>query len=241
MVDNTQIAGGSGDTIRDIDRSGVKTQVIQLDAGGQSSESLVSLTNPLPSAQSATNFIFSANGVNSSITQLAKGASFIGAIEAILSQVAISVLVTIDQPAVLMINQFVDAGGARLSSTNSYMLSGAAPFSQSIVANGNYCQVTLQNLGGATTTTLNLNTAYGTLPPTTQLGNIANAITEVGGVAIVYGGSLPVNVTANVAQVAIDQYRSVRDVLLYQSLLNQQASMTYGFIPMETPSFLVGG
>lgn len=31
MADNTQVAGGSGDTIRDVDRSGIKTQMMLLD------------------------------------------------------------------------------------------------------------------------------------------------------------------------------------------------------------------
>ena len=48
MADNTQVSAGSGDLIRDIDRVGVKTQVVQLDAGGQAGESLVSSSNPLP-------------------------------------------------------------------------------------------------------------------------------------------------------------------------------------------------
>jgi hypothetical protein len=48
MVDNTQVNSGSGDVIRDIDRGTAKTQVVQLDAGGASAESLVSLNNPLP-------------------------------------------------------------------------------------------------------------------------------------------------------------------------------------------------
>lgn len=54
MADNTQVNSGSGDTVRDIDRSlnsiviAAKTQVVQLDAGGQSAESLVSAGNPLP-------------------------------------------------------------------------------------------------------------------------------------------------------------------------------------------------
>jgi hypothetical protein len=46
MADNSTQNGT--DTIRDIDRSGVKTQVVQLDAGGSSAESLVSKANPLP-------------------------------------------------------------------------------------------------------------------------------------------------------------------------------------------------
>ena len=49
-MDNTQINNGLGDSIRDIDRGGVKTQVVQLDAGGPTGESLVSPDNPLPMA-----------------------------------------------------------------------------------------------------------------------------------------------------------------------------------------------
>ena len=49
MADNTQIsAQTTGDTIRDIDRGSAKTQVVQLDAGGEAGESLVSSGNPLP-------------------------------------------------------------------------------------------------------------------------------------------------------------------------------------------------
>ena len=49
MSDNTTINPGSGgDAVRDIDRGTAKTQVVQLDAGGQSAESLVSQANPLP-------------------------------------------------------------------------------------------------------------------------------------------------------------------------------------------------
>ena len=50
MADNTTLNTGSGgDVIRDILRvSGAKTQVVQLDAGGQAGESLVSQANPLP-------------------------------------------------------------------------------------------------------------------------------------------------------------------------------------------------
>src|SRR5450756_461466 len=48
MTDNTQVNTGTGDTVRDIDRGSAKTQVVQLDAGGQAAESLVSANNPLP-------------------------------------------------------------------------------------------------------------------------------------------------------------------------------------------------
>jgi hypothetical protein len=52
MSDNTQLPPGSGgDEIRTIDHGTAKTQVVALDAGGESSESLVTKTNPLPVAQ----------------------------------------------------------------------------------------------------------------------------------------------------------------------------------------------
>jgi hypothetical protein len=49
MADNSQVVGGSGDFIRDKDRSGVKTQIVGLDLGiGDGAESLMSGTNPVP-------------------------------------------------------------------------------------------------------------------------------------------------------------------------------------------------
>lgn len=49
MADNTQINTGSGDVIRTIQRASSKTQVIQLDAGGEAGpESLVTSSNALP-------------------------------------------------------------------------------------------------------------------------------------------------------------------------------------------------
>lgn len=53
MADNTVINSGSGgDIVRTLDRGGVKTQVAQIDAGGAAGESLVSASNPLPTAGS---------------------------------------------------------------------------------------------------------------------------------------------------------------------------------------------
>jgi len=60
MSDGTVInAGAAGNTIRDIDRSQnptplpYHTQVVQLDAGGQNAEYLVSNYQPLPAAMAA--------------------------------------------------------------------------------------------------------------------------------------------------------------------------------------------
>ncbi len=49
MADNTQINTGAGDIIRTIQRTSSKTQVIQLDAGGElGPEALVTAGVPLP-------------------------------------------------------------------------------------------------------------------------------------------------------------------------------------------------
>jgi len=49
VADNVTLnAGTGGDTVRTIDRSGVETQVVQIDAGGAGAEALVSSAAPLP-------------------------------------------------------------------------------------------------------------------------------------------------------------------------------------------------
>ena len=47
MSDNTTLPG-TGDVVRDLDRGGVKTQVMAIDVGGSSGESLLSMDNPMP-------------------------------------------------------------------------------------------------------------------------------------------------------------------------------------------------
>jgi hypothetical protein len=55
MSDNTTLpAGGAGDTVRDIDKGGIKTQVVILDIGGAGAESLVSGTVPVSGTVTAT-------------------------------------------------------------------------------------------------------------------------------------------------------------------------------------------
>ena len=50
MADNVSITPGSGATIRAKSIGGVETQIMQIDVGGESAESLVSPTNGLPTA-----------------------------------------------------------------------------------------------------------------------------------------------------------------------------------------------
>lgn len=127
----------------------------------------------------ATNFVLSTG--NSSTTQLASGATYVGTIENIYNQQAISILLTTDQIGTINIIQYIDAAGLRKSSTFTYTVLPNSPFSKSFVANGSYFNVTFKNTGLATTTTFNVNIKYGTLPASTNAGNHPMSLDEVSG------------------------------------------------------------
>jgi len=199
MADNTLLnLGTGGDTIRDIDKgAGIKSQVVVLDVGGSGTESLVTLANPHPVQNAATYFIFSANGVNSSTTQLAAAATFTGTVESIQSQQTISILLTSDQPGTLHLIQYIDAGGTKVCNDFTENIAANVPFSEAYTANGNYFKATFINNGASATTTFNLNVAYGTLPSVSSLGNGLTSLNEVNGVNFTLGqkamtSSLPV-------------------------------------------------
>jgi hypothetical protein len=55
MSDNTTLpAGGAGDTVRDIDKGGIKTQVVTIDVGGAGAETLLAGTVPVSGTVTAT-------------------------------------------------------------------------------------------------------------------------------------------------------------------------------------------
>jgi hypothetical protein len=55
MADNTVLpAGGGGDSVRDIDKGGIKTQVVTLDVGGAGAETLLAGTVPVSGTVTAT-------------------------------------------------------------------------------------------------------------------------------------------------------------------------------------------
>jgi len=212
MADNTLLnLGTGGDTIRDIDKgAGIKSQVVVLDVGGSGTESLVTLANPHPVQNAATYFIFSANGVNSSTTQLAAAATFTGTVESIQSQQTISVLLTSDQPGTLHLIQYIDAGGTKVCNDFTENIAANVPFSEAYTANGNYFKATFINNGASATTTFNLNVAYGTLPSVSSLGNGLTSLNEVNGVNFTLGqkamtASLPVVISSDQSAItAID-------------------------------------
>lgn len=194
-----QTAGNTSLASIDTKLSGnIKTTT--LDGSGNSIASIADGNGgfALETAFGATNFVVSS--VNSSVAQLAAAATFTGTIETIFNQQAISVLLTTDQAGTLTLNQYVDLAGTRKISAWPYSISAGVPFSRAFTGNGNYFNLVFQNTGGSTTTTLNINTAYGTLPATTNLGNANVSLDEMGGTALSVGqksaaASIPVTLS----------------------------------------------
>lgn len=134
-------------------------------------------------AQGATSFVFST--VNSSTVQLAAAATFTGTVESVTNQQSASILLTSDQNGTLVLREYIDAAGLRQTRVSTYTIVASVPFSRSFVLNGNYFKAAFTNNGGSTTTTFNLNTAYGTIPSATSLGNGQVSLDEINGTAFV--------------------------------------------------------
>lgn len=147
-------------------------------SGGAGAQSLLT-------AMGATNFQFSAG--NSSAVQLASAATFPGAIETILNQQCVSVLLVCERAGTFTVTQYIDAAGLQPTSTWVYAIAAGVPFSRAFTANGNYVRLSFANSAGATTTGFRLDTYYGTLPPATNLGNMPVSLDEVGGTALTLG------------------------------------------------------
>lgn len=217
MADNVVLNPGTGGaTVRAVQKGGVDSQVLIIDAGGAGAESLVSATNPLPTSINALSYPASAG--NSSTAQLAAGAAFTGAIETIQNQQAGQIEVYSDQPFQLQIIQYIDAAGANPSSTDTFFIGGAAgpyTYNQNVSLPGNYFNLIVTNAGVVATTTLRIDTTYGIMatgPRTvTALGNNRSALNEVGGKPIALGpqpqaGSIPVVIASDQAIVdTVDQ------------------------------------
>jgi hypothetical protein len=177
-----------------------KTQLV--DSTGANIDTLNSGTglNGLNVVQTATQFVLSS--VNSTTTQLAASATFTGLIETVFNQQTISLLLTSDQPGTFHIKQYIDLAGTRIVSDWVFSIAAGVPFSRAFSANGNYFNLTFQNTGASATTTLNINTAYGTLPAVTNLGYSPISINEVNGSMLSLGqatmsASLPVTFASN--------------------------------------------
>ena len=153
-----------------------------------------------------TNYLFSTG--NSTTTQLGAGATFTGTIDNVTPHQAISELITTDQPGTLTITQYIDAGGSHVVGTKTVSVAAGVGQGFSFTINGNYLKVTFQNTGGSSTTTLDISTAYGIIPPTTNLLNTPVALNEVNGTALSLGSttssaSIPVVIASDQAAVNV--------------------------------------
>ena len=210
MADNTTLnAGSGGDLVASDDIGGVKFQRVKVIQGADGvNGGDTSTANPFPIqtrdssgnaigsilsggiynhavALGATNYAVSTN--NSTTVQLAASATFTGVVETAFNQQSYSILITSDQNGTLVVKQYIDAAGLKLASSLSYSITASTPFARSGVVNGNYFSLTFQNTGASTTTTLQVDTAYGTIPSATQLNNSPVAINEINGVALNIG------------------------------------------------------
>ena len=123
----------------------------------------------IPIGISAANFLFSTN--NSSTSQLAANSTFTGVIETALNQPDISILMTSDQQITLNVYQYIDISGVYAVPTMTFIIPANTQFSRSVPINGNYVKVTATNNGVSSTTTFNLNVAYGTIGSADNQGN----------------------------------------------------------------------
>lgn len=231
MADNyVANPGTGGQTFASDDIAGVQHPRVKIGVGADGSATDVSTANPMPAAlrnaagtaigslalgtavegimtaQGATDFFFST--ANATTAQLAAGATFTGTVESIISAQAWSILLTSDQPGTLVLSEFIDAGGTRVTTSKSIAIAANVPFSRAYTANGNYFRLTFQNTGAVATTTLNINTAFGVLPAVTNLGNAPVALNEVNGTALSLGqgamaASLPVVIASNQSAVPV--------------------------------------
>ena len=145
--------------------------------------------NGLMVALGATNFTASAM---STTTQLAANATYTSVMEQIYTQPCISVLLICDQPCILSGSQYITSNTSSKVADWSFTIPANTGFMRSFVINGNYNQITIQNLGSVATTTLNANLAYGIIPPTTVSGNAPVSINEINGYPVLTG-TVPVN------------------------------------------------
>ena len=192
MTANTVLnAGTGGDTIATDDMTTSKAQRIKIITGATGTDGgNVTTANPFPVGVAGS--LFTASTVNSTTTQLAASATFTGTVETVYNQQTISLLVVSDQPGTLTCLQYIDAGGTKLAHTDVFTNTAGVPISRAIVANGNYFKLTYQNTGASTTTTLQVDTAYGQIVPITNLGNQPMALAEYNNAALSNANPIPI-------------------------------------------------
>lgn len=195
MAENFQAnPGAGGDVFAADDIGGIKYPRSKMSFGVDGAATDVSATDPLPVTGPLTDaqlratdlpvrvdsYAYPISTNNSSTVQLASGASFTGTIETPQDQPSISLLLTSDQAIELTVRQYIDLAGTRAVPDIVHIVPARKGLSGSFAINGNYCNVIAKNIGAATTTTFNLNVAYGTLPSSNGTGLLPSTIIGTG-------------------------------------------------------------
>lgn len=158
---------------------------LPLPTGAATSAGVAEVRDRLPSAlvggrlsvgNRVLSYDYPISTANSSTTQLAAGASFTGTIESAQDQPSLSILMTCDQPTTVTVRQFIDAGGTFAVPDVVIYVPANAGLARSLPINGNFVRVIVRNDGAATTTTFNLNCAFGLLGDADSSG--AQPVTE---------------------------------------------------------------
>lgn len=118
---------------------------------------------------SGSKFYFST--VNSTTAQLTAGAAFTGAIEDVTGYPSISFLAFADQDLTITISQFIDLAGTKIAEQRILSYRANEKSSISYPINGNYLRVVCTNNGVATTTNLQIDSAYGIIDTTSELND----------------------------------------------------------------------
>ena len=157
------------------------------------------INNTQPTSLSGVTFNFST--VNSSSAQLAASATFTGIIEDTKNQPSISLLMVSDQNMIITVLQYIDLAGTKLVSSTPFTVYAGNNLAKSFPINGNYVNITVKNIGASTTTTFQLDTAFGIIDASDGSSNIPVAqVTQYNAGNITVQNSVPNGIaTANSA------------------------------------------
>lgn len=198
--------------------AGTQTQVGWNTAGSSVPVGVIAGTIPVGGLMTSANgmlvslngslFTFSTN--NSTTVVLGAGSTFTGTCDNTLSEPDYSILVNSTQTFTLTIADYIDSSCSKIAGISTYTstVNGSSfTYRISNVINGNYFIVTAKNTGGSGAT-MNLNTYYGWIQPSTNLNNAPDEINAVNGSTITLGQntmawSLPVAIASNQSNLTV--------------------------------------
>jgi hypothetical protein len=192
---NTGTSGGSGGSSGGLTNAELRATPVPV--SGPLTDIQLRAT-PINTYSNGVNYLFST--INSTSAQLTAGTSFVGTIESVLLYPSISFLAFADQNLTITIDQFIDALGAKISESRTLSYSANEKLGISFPINGNYVRVTVKNESASSTTTLQVDTAYGEIESTNlsqddYLRGEAARTTTVNNILTPVAGSTPIDVT----------------------------------------------